>query len=168
MPDDFPRLLGALKDYGPDVLIHDPVDVAAAMAAQVLQVPSVSHLTFPAFNIHPLGMSADKTIREALECVRRSKTARKCNDHFIEQHGIDMFANYVPASYHNLEGLAICTGIGELDPETPEVVRGIYGDMASKCHYVGPMLLSKEEGRISVRPPSSLSSFSSHQPKAPH
>uniref|UniRef100_A0A7S2Z5M5 Glycosyltransferase n=1 Tax=Chloropicon laureae TaxID=464258 RepID=A0A7S2Z5M5_9CHLO len=149
LPENFPKMLEALKDYAPDVIVYDPVDVLAAMAAHLLQVPSVSHLTLPAFNVHPIAMGNDKSAAEAMEQTRQSKTARACNQHFIDKYGFDFLANYVPASYHNLNGLSICTGIKEFDPEMPECVREIYGDMDKDCVYVGPMLISKEEGRIS-------------------
>jgi len=45
-------------------------------------------------------------------------------------------------------GLQVCTGIKEFEQEMPEVVRDIYGDIDKECVYVGPMLISKEEGRI--------------------
>merc|ERR1712176_1337563 len=149
MPEDFPQMLEALRDYAPDVIVYDPVDLCAAVAAHLLQVPSVSHLTLPAFNAHPTAMNNDKSAAEAMEQTRQSKTARACNQHFIDKYGFDFLANYVPVSYHNLNGLSICTGIKEFDPEMPECVREIYGDMDKDCVYVGPMLISKEEGRIS-------------------
>merc|ERR1711937_298972 len=57
-------------------------------------------------------------------------------------------ANFVMGSYHLITGLCVCTGIKEFDPGMPECVKEVYGDIDEDCVYVGPMLITKEEGRI--------------------
>ncbi len=121
------------------------------MAARVLDVPSVSSLTLPGFNVYPALLScAAGAEAEQRSSVLKSRIFSKCRDFFIKHYSIDMFDEYVSMSFYNRDGLCICTGIRELDPEMPECVKGIYGGMAEDCVYVGPMLISQEEGRISV------------------
>lgn len=148
MPKVFPPMLEALKAYEPDLIIYDPLDLMAAIASYLLSVPCVSHLTLPAFNVHPCEMGNDLTGREVCDHVRQCRTAKECNQHFIDTYGFDFLANFVMGSYHLITGLCVCTGIKEFDPGMPECVKEVYGDIDEDCVYVGPMLITKEEGRI--------------------
>mmetsp|Transcript_6213 Transcript_6213/g.15107 ORF Transcript_6213/g.15107 Transcript_6213/m.15107 type:complete len:503 (-) Transcript_6213:61-1569(-) len=150
MPETFPDALEAVRDYAPDLIIYDPFMSFAAVSALILDIPSVSSLTLPGFNVYPHLLGCEPGAEgEAITILLQSKIFTKFRDFFIDEYGIDMYKQYVSMSFYNPKGLVICTGIEEFNPEMPECVREIYGDMDKDCVYVGPMLISKEEGRIS-------------------
>merc|ERR1712241_1494591 len=65
---------------------------------------------------------------------------------------IDLFENFILSTFYLRSGLQICTGTKEFELSMPSAVQEIYGGMDAGCKYVGPMLLSEEQGRVSSIP----------------
>mmetsp|Transcript_8297 Transcript_8297/g.15355 ORF Transcript_8297/g.15355 Transcript_8297/m.15355 type:complete len:518 (+) Transcript_8297:365-1918(+) len=146
-----PTFLEKIKEFDCDLIIYDPFFVNAAAAAYLLNIPCVSTITFPGFNVYPIffGKHTEEERSVALEEYKQSSTVSKVRDWYFENYTFDIFSNVIPSAHYFSSGLNICTGIKEFDLEMPQAVSEVYGGVDEQCLYVGPMLLTKEQGRVS-------------------
>jgi len=149
--DWLPKLLDKLKDFQPDLIIFDAAWILGAYAAYLLDIPCVSLITLPGFNVYPLlmGRHTEEEKDSAIEEMKTSKFLQKYYKQFEERYHFDAFDVFVPASYYLRNGLQICTAIKEFDLPMPRQFRKLYGGLDEDCVYVGPMLLTEKEGRLS-------------------
>jgi len=147
-----PSLLAAVEEYNPDVIISDPGKANPLIIAHKLNKPLVSLMTLPSFNHYVLflGKNTEEEREKVWEEWQESQIVNKCRDLYKENYHFDIFKDAFPANYYLRRGLTICTGVKEFEPAMPEVVKPMYHGMDSNCKYVGPMLLSEKEGRIST------------------
>jgi len=156
---NMPRYLEELRRFGPDLIVYDPFLINPPIAAHLLNVPCCGTITFPGFNyFHMLyGHHTQECMRHAIEEYKQSKTLVTYRDLYLERYGFDIFKNFVLLNNSLPKGLNICTGIKEFELKMPNVVKEVYGEMDKDCVYVGPMLLSEEEGRVNSSPIAHLS-----------
>merc|ERR1712072_9577 len=103
------------------------------------------------FNCYPIffGKHTEEERSVALEEYKQSTTVSKVRDWYFENYTFDIFSNVIPSAHYFSSGLNICTGIKEFDLGMPQAVSEVYGGVDEQCLYVGPMLLTKEQGRVS-------------------
>ena len=108
-------------------------------------------MQFPGFNVYPLlmGRHTEEEKDSAIEEIKASKFLQKYYKIIREEYNFNSLSLYAPLSPFLETGLQICTGIEEFDLEMPQVMKQIFGNMDKECKYVGPMLLTEKEGRIS-------------------
>jgi len=147
-----PQFLDELREFEADLIIYDPFVLSPVVAASILDLPCVSTITVSNFNQYT--MLCDKHTEEekavGVEEYRQSKTLSKYHQLFLEKYNFDIYKKVVLLNNYLPKGLNLCSGIKDFEVKMPEVVKAIYGEMDKDCLYVGPMLLSKEEGRISA------------------
>jgi len=146
-----PKTLEDLKSFQPQCMIYNPMLAYPIVAAQLLNIPCVSITTYSAFNQYPCFYTkvedrTEEKRKQRLVHIKESFSVRKYNTMIKDSYGIDVLSNTLFGSHFLHTGLNICTGLKELSMEMPECVKDLYGDMDSKCVYVGPLLL--EEGRV--------------------
>jgi UDP:flavonoid glycosyltransferase YjiC (YdhE family) len=148
----FPSLFAAAEEYNPDLIISDPVPANPFIIAHKLNVPCVSLMTLPSFNHYVLfcGKHTDEEKEQAVDNLKASQIVKKCRDLYKENYQFDLFKDAVPGNYYLRRGLTICTGVKEFELPMPEAIKPVYQGMDKDCKYVGPMLLSEKEGRIST------------------
>jgi len=142
--------LADVEAFAPQLILYDPAFVNPPLAAYLLGCPCASMVTYPSMN-HIVNFTADKTHEgkaKVLAALRMSKTMRHYRNLYLDMYSFDLFANFVQPYNYLPGGLQICTGIREFELEMPPAVREIYGEMDRDCLYVGPMLLSKDQGRV--------------------
>jgi len=147
-----PRFIEGLREFEADLIIYDPFVLSSVVAASILDLPCVSTITVSNFNQYTLLCDRHTEEEKALgiEEHKQSKTLSKYHKLFLEKYDFDIFSNVVLLNNYLPQGLNLCSGIEDFEQKMPEVVKPVYGGMDKDCLYVGPMLLSKEEGRISV------------------
>jgi len=147
-----PQFLDELREFEADLIIYDPFVLSPVVAASILDLPCVSTITVSNFNQYT--MLCDKHTEEekalGVEEYRQSKTLSKYHQLFLEKYNFDIYKKVVLLNNYLPKGLNLCSGIKDFEVKMPEVVKAIYGEMDKDCLYVGPMLLSKKEGRISA------------------
>jgi len=150
--EGMPQFLEDVKAYRPDLIIYDPFLVNPAVAAYILNVPACSTITFPGFNYYPMcyGKHTEEEKSLAVEEYKQSKTLLKYRNLYLQKYSFDIFSNLMPMTNYLPKGLNLCTGIKDFELEMPEVVKEIYGEIDKDCLYVGPMLLTQEQGRVST------------------
>jgi UDP:flavonoid glycosyltransferase YjiC (YdhE family) len=150
--DGMPKFLADIKAYEPDLIVYDPFLLNPAIAAYMLNVPCCSTITFPGFNYYSMfyGRHTEHEKKLAVDEYKQSKTLSKYRNLFLEKYSFDIFSNFIPTNNYLPRGLNLCTGIKDFDQKMPEVVKPVYGDMDEDCLYVGPMLLTQEQGRVSA------------------
>jgi UDP:flavonoid glycosyltransferase YjiC (YdhE family) len=147
-----PQFVEGLREFEADLIIYDPFVLSPVVAASILDLPCVSTTTVSNFNQYTLLCDRHTEEEKALgiEEHKQSKTLSKYHKLFLEKYDFDIFSRVVLLNNYLPQGLNLCSGIKDFEQKMPEVVKPVYGDMDKDCLYVGPMLLSKEEGRISV------------------
>merc|ERR1712072_1246235 len=147
-----PRFIEGLREFEADLIIYDPFVLSSVVAASILDLPCVSTITVSNFNQYTLLCDRHTEEEKALgiEEHKQSKTLSKYHKLFLEKYYFDIFSRVVLLNNYLPQGLNLCSGIKDFEQKMPEVVKPVYGDMDKDCLYVGPMLLSKEEGRSSV------------------
>jgi len=149
-----PGELKDLKKFGADLILYDPFVVSAPIAAYVLNIPCVSTVTVPSVNHYTAlaGRTSEEEYRLALEEIQESSTMQRFASLLKEKYNFDVFDKFIMLNNYLKTGLNICTGIKDFEPAMPEAVKEKYGDIDEKSVYVGPMLLTKEQGRVSSNP----------------
>merc|ERR1712176_373562 len=149
-----PGELKDLKKFGADLILYDPFVVSAPIAAYVLNIPCVSTVTVPSVNHYTAlaGRTSEEEYRLALEEIQESSTMQRFASLLLEKYNFDVFDKFIMLNNYLKTGLNICTGIKDFEPAMPEAVKEKYGDIDEKSVYVGPMLLTKEQGRVSSNP----------------
>jgi len=149
-----PGELKDLKKFGADLILYDPFVVSAPIAAYVLNIPCVSTVTVPSVNHYTAlaGRTSEEEYRLALEEIQKSSTMQRFASLLLEKYNFDVFDKFIMLNNYLKTGLNICTGIKDFEPAMPEAVKEKYGDIDEKSVYVGPMLLTKEQGRVSSNP----------------
>ncbi|QDZ21465.1 glycosyltransferase [Chloropicon primus] len=147
-----PMYLEELGTFKCDLLITDPMVAGGPIAATLLGIPVVSVVTFPQFGMFPLwlGADTDEEREAAFDNFRRAGVVAEANDVLIDEYGFDFFENFLPSHMLGDTWLNLCTGVREFDVEMPRLAKKIFGEnIAESCHYVGPMVLTKEQGHLS-------------------
>ena len=149
-----PGELKDLKKFGADLILYDPFVVSAPIAAYVLNIPCVSTVTVPSVNHYTAlaGRNGEEEYRLALEEIQESSTMQRFASLLKEKYNFDVLDKFIMLNNYLKTGLNICTGIKDFEPAMPEAVKEKYGDIDEKSVYVGPMLLTKEQGRVSSNP----------------
>jgi len=149
-----PAVLEKVKEFKPDLIVYDPFMLDAMVVAYLLNIPCASTITYPSFNhfIIFTGKGTEFEKRQVLEDYKQSTTMLKLRNQMLEDYDIDLFENFIPSTFYLRSGLQICTGTKEFELSMPSAVQEIYGGMDAECKYVGPMLLSEEQGRVSSIP----------------
>ena len=96
-----------------------------------------------------MGRHSEAEKENALKELKASKFLQKYFKQFEDQYGFDILDVFTPYTYYHRNGLQICTGIKEFDVEMPQIFKKLYQGMDEDCLYVGPMLLTEEQGRVS-------------------
>jgi len=148
VPEFMPRYLAAYERYKPDVIIADPVLSNPFISAHLLGIPVCGTVTFPGFSVIPflIGKDTDEEREAALESFKKAGVVAKSVQQLKEAYNLDYFEHFTPsANSFSPTSLSICTGVPEFDAEIPKCVKSA-GDLL----HVGPMVLTEEEGHISV------------------
>merc|ERR1712176_657226 len=157
--ESMPQYLDDLAVFQPDLILYDPVLLNPPVAAYLMNVPCCSTITFPGFNYYSMfyGKHNEEEKMLTMEEYKQSNTLATYRNLYFERYNFDIFNNLVLLNHFLPKGLNICTGIKEFELKMPNVVKEVYGEMDKDCVYVGPMLLSEEEGRVNSSPIAHLS-----------
>ena len=149
--DTYPRALARLQEYSPDVIIHDNCLAIPAYAAYLMNIPVVSLCTLPSINHIGIfmGRKTDEEMLVTLEDYRNSTLLKRARDEFLQKYAFDIFEDAALVQPYLKNGLNICTGIKDFELDIPQVIKDNYEGYDNECVYVGPMLLTEEEGRVS-------------------
>lgn len=147
----FPEMLVGLEEYQPDLIVHDNCSAIPAIGAYMLNIPVVSNITLPSISsyIPFIGLDKDEDKLEALENIQRSKVMQSARDRILELSKFDIFKDGAIGTIYLKNGLNICTGIKDFELDIPQVIKDRFEGYDNECVYVGPMLLTEEEGRVS-------------------
>jgi len=141
-----------VKEYSPNLIIADPVYATPFIAASLLQIPCVSTLTLPGFGCLPqfFGYNTEEERRKNLKMIKRGAIVTKARERLYSLYGFDYFDNFLPLSNMLPTGLNLCTSIAEFDSGIPaELMEAYSGDLTPSMSFVGPMVLTEAEGRVS-------------------
>ena len=140
-----------------DAFIADPIMMNPSVVALMEGKPLISTVTFPQFACVPslIGIEDEEEQRAKMEMLERAvhESSDKLRKDFYP--GFNFFKNFVSSAGMLPTGLNLCTGVKEFDKDLPALLQRMMGEEAKdSMHYVGPMVLSEEDGHISQAPKS--------------